>query len=177
MFMDRFPVGPLIGSRIPQQFSALGGHCLLAARLATRQNPSPSRRSSAPPFHLDRTSGGLPGSAWRVILLGRSLSIKFQAASGAMTVGANACGSVETVCIGPGDASLHTRSVEKGRDHLFSRSHRRPCCSAYVFSQLCARGTLAMVRAIAGPICRSEEHTSELQSPCNLVCRLLLEKK
>src|SRR5256885_3267093 len=24
---------------------------------------------------------------------------------------------------------------------------------------------------------RSEEHTSELQSPCNLVCRLLLEKK
>src|SRR5688500_19802340 len=33
----------------------------------------------------------------------------------------------------------------------------------------------------AGPpdvrIPRSEEHTSELQSPCNLVCRLLLEKK
>src|SRR2546426_8342636 len=30
------------------------------------------------------------------------------------------------------------------------------------------------------PLCsarRSEEHTSELQSPCNLVCRLLLEKK
>src|SRR5256885_3301069 len=28
----------------------------------------------------------------------------------------------------------------------------------------------------ASPL-RSEEHTSELQSPCNLVCRLLLEKK
>src|SRR5256885_9459808 len=27
------------------------------------------------------------------------------------------------------------------------------------------------------PKYRSEEHTSELQSPCNLVCRLLLEKK
>src|SRR2546426_7888129 len=27
------------------------------------------------------------------------------------------------------------------------------------------------------PARRSEEHTSELQSPCNLVCRLLLEKK
>src|SRR2546426_8993967 len=27
------------------------------------------------------------------------------------------------------------------------------------------------------PDTRSEEHTSELQSPCNLVCRLLLEKK
>src|SRR5256885_10201314 len=30
------------------------------------------------------------------------------------------------------------------------------------------------VRPLPG---RSEEHTSELQSPCNLVCRLLLEKK
>src|SRR5256885_9488049 len=27
------------------------------------------------------------------------------------------------------------------------------------------------------PLARSEEHTSELQSPCNLVCRLLLDKK
>src|SRR5205807_8497060 len=34
-----------------------------------------------------------------------------------------------------------------------------------------ARSTL--VRSLS----RSEEHTSELQSPCNLVCRLLLEKK
>src|SRR2546426_1963002 len=32
-------------------------------------------------------------------------------------------------------------------------------------------------RPRAGPADRSEEHTSELQSPCNLVCRLLLEKK
>src|SRR2546426_9151383 len=31
--------------------------------------------------------------------------------------------------------------------------------------------------ARAGLHRRSEEHTSELQSPCNLVCRLLLEKK
>src|SRR5256885_10775017 len=28
-----------------------------------------------------------------------------------------------------------------------------------------------------GDTARSEEHTSELQSPCNLVCRLLLDKK
>src|SRR2546426_4056228 len=34
--------------------------------------------------------------------------------------------------------------------------------------------TSMRVRADEG---RSEEHTSELQSPCNLVCRLLLEKK
>src|SRR5205807_3005891 len=32
------------------------------------------------------------------------------------------------------------------------------------------------VTVISEPV-RSEEHTSELQSPCNLVCRLLLEKK
>src|SRR5256885_8088508 len=32
-------------------------------------------------------------------------------------------------------------------------------------------------RVIAQLQKRSEEHTSELQSPCNLVCRLLLEKK
>src|SRR5256885_13211112 len=30
---------------------------------------------------------------------------------------------------------------------------------------------------LLAPLHRSEEHTSELQSPCNLVCRLLLEKK
>src|SRR5256885_6129763 len=36
----------------------------------------------------------------------------------------------------------------------------------------------AIVAAIEqGDADRSEEHTSELQSPCNLVCRLLLEKK
>src|SRR5256885_9440019 len=32
-------------------------------------------------------------------------------------------------------------------------------------------------RASPDSAVRSEEHTSELQSPCNLVCRLLLEKK
>src|SRR5215467_15404320 len=32
-------------------------------------------------------------------------------------------------------------------------------------------------RVAGGHGLRSEEHTSELQSPCNLVCRLLLEKK
>src|SRR5256885_2537553 len=36
----------------------------------------------------------------------------------------------------------------------------------------------ALSRAFTNGDCaRSEEHTSELQSPCNLVCRLLLEKK
>src|SRR3989454_7652224 len=34
-----------------------------------------------------------------------------------------------------------------------------------------------VLAAVIGAKYRSEEHTSELQSPCNLVCRLLLEKK
>src|SRR5256885_7240610 len=46
------------------------------------------------------------------------------------------------------------------------------------------RGIAALLGEDEGPALvelgarvRSEEHTSELQSPCNLVCRLLLEKK
>src|SRR2546426_7555899 len=47
----------------------------------------------------------------------------------------------------------------------------------------CGRGAFAPTRSITPRTTlrrsgrRSEEHTSELQSPCNLVCRLLLEKK
>src|SRR5256885_10659685 len=40
-----------------------------------------------------------------------------------------------------------------------------------------ARTTGPSAPGAASAIVRSEEHTSELQSPCNLVCRLLLEKK
>src|SRR5256885_11871596 len=40
--------------------------------------------------------------------------------------------------------------------------------------RFCAQCGAATSSADGG---RSEEHTSELQSPCNLVCRLLLEKK
>src|SRR5256885_5844909 len=38
-------------------------------------------------------------------------------------------------------------------------------------------GSLSVARRRRSLHFRSEEHTSELQSPCNLVCRLLLEKK
>ena len=37
--------------------------------------------------------------------------------------------------------------------------------------------TVTSIKPQAAENKRSEEHTSELQSPCNLVCRLLLEKK
>src|SRR5256885_3377855 len=45
-----------------------------------------------------------------------------------------------------------------------------PCRAGHVRRGPCPRGRGA-------PAGRSEEHTSELQSPCNLVCRLLLEKQ
>src|SRR3989454_5322544 len=57
-------------------------------------------------------------------------------------------------------------------------------CSAWQ-APTTARSTSLSATASASPSAwctamltqRSEEHTSELQSPCNLVCRLLLEKK
>src|SRR5256885_13119005 len=48
---------------------------------------------------------------------------------------------------------------------------RHPFCNEFLgFS-------FEMVAQLVIQFLRSEEHTSELQSPCNLVCRLLLEKK
>src|SRR5256885_10539071 len=56
-----------------------------------------------------------------------------------------------------------------------------PICSTdgSAIASTTARSSSAVcsVSAAAGVTRRSEEHTSELQSPCNLVCRLLLEKK
>src|SRR5574340_1490421 len=42
---------------------------------------------------------------------------------------------------------------------------------------LCCSLEVARTSGLQSPISRSEEHTSELQSPKDLVCRLLLEKK
>src|SRR5205807_5490221 len=50
--------------------------------------------------------------------------------------------------------------------------------SSLLMSRLQKRRGLRIVDRQQRPVYdRSEEHTSELQSPCNLVCRLLLEKK
>src|SRR5688500_20119137 len=45
------------------------------------------------------------------------------------------------------------------------------------WSKLAAPSRTSRTCARSKESTRSEEHTSELQSPCNLVCRLLLEKK
>src|SRR5256885_10696944 len=60
-------------------------------------------------------------------------------------------------------------------DSKTTRAHRtlRPRQRA----SLCTGDQLARCGREGQELDRSEEHTSELQSPCNLVCRLLLEKK
>src|SRR2546426_5947634 len=66
---------------------------------------------------------------------------------------------------------LRHRNEDRGRD--------RSALGMMPAQQRLDAGNAAAVRLHDGLVVdvRSEEHTSELQSPCNLVCRLLLEKK
>src|SRR5437588_7406838 len=57
------------------------------------------------------------------------------------------------------------------------RSEKRPPASTRCWRSRCIPSTSATRRSRWPPIFRSEEHTSELQSHSDLVCRLLLEKK
>src|SRR5256885_9599360 len=54
---------------------------------------------------------------------------------------------------------------------------RSPLVAGQARAERIARAHCRASRAREARYQRSEEHTSELQSPCNLVCRLLLEKK
>src|SRR5256885_12283941 len=66
-----------------------------------------------------------------------------------------------------GDVSRYVSPGQQGTDSLYFDSFNRG-----------KRSILLDLKQAAGQeVLRSEEHTSELQSPCNLVCRLLLEKK
>src|SRR5256885_12619842 len=51
-----------------------------------------------------------------------------------------------------------------------------PICGLQPGHDFGVHGTAGALGCLLDEV-RSEEHTSELQSPCNLVCRLLLEKK
>src|SRR5205807_7727402 len=61
------------------------------------------------------------------------------------------------------------------RSWYFSRSSPRRPWQMYLASRW--RSSCRLRIRLMSRRYRSEEHTSELQSPCNLVCRLLLEKK
>src|SRR5205807_10374598 len=70
--------------------------------------------------------------------------------------------------------SLHDAlPISLPRPALPHRRARRPGGAPLPAQRAAPRRRLRQPAAVA----RSEEHTSELQSPCNLVCRLLLEKK
>src|SRR2546426_5675470 len=72
--------------------------------------------------------------------------------------------------------AVHPHQSPGGRDGL--RQARRPLEQPRVIRELGVARGAENAAAVAEPVgARSEEHTSELQSPCNLVCRLLLEKK
>src|SRR5688500_3695426 len=72
------------------------------------------------------------------------------------------------------DLATSVRRCSLAVQHVRSHAHARPARAAAASStRLTYTGAIA-VRYSADA--RSEEHTSELQSPCNLVCRLLLEK-
>src|SRR5205807_5764789 len=62
------------------------------------------------------------------------------------------------------------------RDHVVGVSHSSDA-SESVRAAMTVASSDHMVPDARSNHPRSEEHTSELQSPCNLVCRLLLEKK
>src|SRR2546430_13622453 len=60
--------------------------------------------------------------------------------------------------------------------HTSSTHEFKGTSNAYGYLN-CAAGRSYMSQSMSTPQSRSEEHTSELQSQSNLVCRLLLEKK
>src|SRR5256885_7133339 len=65
-------------------------------------------------------------------------------------------------------------------DVLLVTYHREPSgFGIFLVIVMLLFALLAVATSSVPPLAmtRSEEHTSELQSPCNLVCRLLLEKK
>src|SRR2546426_7830874 len=62
--------------------------------------------------------------------------------------------------------------VERGDDRVVHQRGGIACTQGRTHQELGRQGGRGCTLYL-----RSEEHTSELQSPCNLVCRLLLEKK
>src|SRR2546430_11939157 len=73
-------------------------------------------------------------------------------------------------------------SGDTGRTMLRVRSRERPLLETTAdlqqrTSRTMKQGSLCLDLCVLRVLCRSEEHTSELQSQSNLVCRLLLEKK
>src|ERR1022692_5157748 len=90
---------------------------------------------------------------------------------------ANACVKVRWQ-----DANLESVRVVSLFLFFFLMIRRPPRSTLFPYTTLFRSGRFhdsgcGLYRPSRSHLSRSEEHTSELQSPCNLVCRLLLEKK
>src|SRR5688500_20340830 len=77
---------------------------------------------------------------------------------------------------GPATTETYTLSLHDALP-ISAEHDRAPVGERSVGTRRAPGAHAAGTPALAGLPARSEEHTSELQSPCNLVCRLLLEKK
>src|SRR6516162_10792885 len=88
---------------------------------------------------------------------------------------ATTCGVIRWRCARPRCGACWPKLALAYASTSISRATARPCSRTLAGSAWKASSPSARAQAIAPA--RSEEHTSELQSPCNLVCRLLLEKK
>src|SRR2546426_4523673 len=90
---------------------------------------------------------------------------------------------VRNKVVAPGLVDVHVHLREPGNEDVETIASGARAAAAGGFTTVCAMPNTDPVtdnQAAVGFIVRqsrSEEHTSELQSPCNLVCRLLLEKK
>src|SRR5256885_12853550 len=76
-------------------------------------------------------------------------------------------------CASPESSSGHRQPAARSTRRPLAGGERGGCAEPF------GDGTKDLDRDLTVLVehVRSEEHTSELQSPCNLVCRLLLEKK
>src|SRR5256885_5303722 len=92
------------------------------------------------------------------------------------TPGARQCGSCTACCDGWVKGTILGHEMKPGQPCHF---RGEGCCSIYERRPVdpCRNFVCGWLQQESPFPERSEEHTSELQSPCNLVCRLLLEKK
>src|SRR3989454_7426511 len=92
----------------------------------------------------------------------------------------------DTLGVSPNAVRHHLKELEAESLIAYGREQRGVGAPTFAY-RLSAAGEALFPRAYEATLtellervtekARSEEHTSELQSPCNLVCRLLLEKK
>src|SRR2546426_9105444 len=123
----------------------------------------------------------LPAPEWQRYL---AAALRFKWVVLGATLGCTALGVLSAVLLKPTYVARATVWVQvpirPARDEGPIWSGQLPISSGWIDllqSYAVLDDVVRALRLYVAPVERSEEHTSELQSPCNLVCRLLLEKK